>query len=305
MSELEVQKRKKIEDNIERRCQMIDRKQDKMLISLLDKPTKKIQLDRLINEENGRRNLVIKPAEVLKKTKEHYQNQFRSRHFDQNIYRERWEEIYKPKEFIKKEWYKDLNQDISEAEWNEMLQGLKKKTAPGISGIIYTLIQAAGAKTHEIFRMFVEICIKTGIIPEKWKISQIYPIPKEEEWHYNLSNVRPIALLETFRKCTTKILTKRLARIFCQKNILRGPNFAELPENSTEEPVHIINMLMEDAKESNRELWLVFQDMKKAFDSVSLTALKTAMERIKLPEITIRLILNLFQGRQFRIITHW
>ena len=29
------------------------------------------------------------------------------------------------------------------------------------------------------------------------------------------------------------------------------------------------------------------------------------MERIKLPEITIRLILNLFQGRQSRIITHW
>ena len=45
--------------------------------------------------------------------------------------------------------------------------------------------------------------------------------------------------------------------------------------------------------------------MKKAFDSVSLTALKAAMERIKLPEITIKLILNLFQGRQSRIITHW
>ena len=32
---------------------MIDEKQDKMLISLLDKPTKKIQLDRLFSEENS------------------------------------------------------------------------------------------------------------------------------------------------------------------------------------------------------------------------------------------------------------
>jgi len=134
-----------------------------------------------------------------------------------------------------------------------MLEGLKKKTVPEISGITYTLIQAAGIKTHEIFRTFAEICIKTGIIPEKWKISQIYPIPKEGEWHYNLSNVRPIALLETFRKCTTKILTKRLAKVFCQKNVLKGPNFAGLPGNSTEEPVHIINMLIEDTKESNKE----------------------------------------------------
>ena len=53
VSELESQKRKEIEDNIERRCQMIDEKQGKMLISLLDKPTKKIQLDRLFSEENG------------------------------------------------------------------------------------------------------------------------------------------------------------------------------------------------------------------------------------------------------------
>ena len=53
---------------------MIDKKQSKMLISLLDKLTKKIQIDRLINKENGQRNLVIKLAEILKKTKEHYQN---------------------------------------------------------------------------------------------------------------------------------------------------------------------------------------------------------------------------------------
>ena len=95
---------------------MIDGKQGKMLISLLDKPTKKIQLDRLFSEENGQRNLIIKPAEVLIKTKEHYQNQFRSRQFNQNIRKERWEEIYKPKESIKEEWYKELNQDITEEE---------------------------------------------------------------------------------------------------------------------------------------------------------------------------------------------
>jgi hypothetical protein len=186
-----------------------------------------------------------------------------------------------------------------------MLAELKKNTAPGISGITYTLIQAAGEVAQKIFRIYAEICIVTGKVPEKWKISQIYPIPKDVDWQYNLGNVRPIALLETFRKCTTKILTKRLTQVFCQKNILKGPNFAGLPGNSTEEPVQILNALMEDAKESNKELWLVFQDMKKAFDSVSLKGLKKALLRIKVPEITIELILNLFQDRQSKIITHW
>ena len=64
---------------------MIDEKQGKMLISLLDKPSKKIKIDRLIGEVKGRRKLFIESTEVLEKTKEHYQNQFRSRHFNQKI----------------------------------------------------------------------------------------------------------------------------------------------------------------------------------------------------------------------------
>ena len=85
-------------------------------------------------------------------------------------------------------------------------------------------------------------------------MSQIYPIPKDLNWQYNLSNVKPIALLETLRKCTTKIFTKRLAQICCRKNILKEPNFAGLPGGSTEEPVHIINAIMEDAKDNKKEL---------------------------------------------------
>src|ERR1043165_9981158 len=111
-----------------------------------------------------------------------------------------------------------------------MLAGLKKNMAPGVTEITYRLIQAAGLYIQEIFRIFAEICIKAGDVPKKWKISQIYPIPKETEWQYNLNNVRPIALLETLRKCTTKILTNRLTHIFVKKEILKGPNFTELSE---------------------------------------------------------------------------
>ena len=181
----------------------------------------------------------------------------------------------------------------------------KKNIASGVTEITYRLIQAAGLYIQEIFRIFAEISIKTGNIPEKLKISQIYFIPKETEWQYNLNNVKPITLLETLRKCTTKILTNRLTQVFTKRKILKGPNFTGLSGNSTEEPVHIINTLMEDAKDNNKELWLVFQDMKKAFDSVSLQALDLAMRRLKMPERIINFILNLFENRQSKIIMHW
>ena len=69
-----------------------------------------------------------------------------------------------------------------------------------------------------------------------------------------MNNIQPIALIETFRKIVTKIITRRLTKVFVEKEILKGSNYVGLPGNSTEQPVHILNMIMEEAKEKNKEL---------------------------------------------------
>src|SRR6185295_9140483 len=117
------------------------------------------------------------------------------------------------------------------------------------------------------------------------------------------NNIRPIALIETFRKVVTKVITKRLAKVFMKKEILKELNYAGLPGNSTEQPVHILNMIMEEAKEKDKEIWILLQDMKKAFDSVPLESLELALQRVKIPKRTIKYILNLFHKRQLKIIT--
>ena len=62
-------------------------------------------------------------------------------------------------------------------------------------------------------------------------------------------------------------------------------------------------MIAEDAKEKEAELWIVLQDMKKAFDSVSLKMFKKTLERIKIPAKLIDLVLLLFENRRSQIIT--
>jgi hypothetical protein len=64
-------------------------------------------------------------------------------------------------------------------------------------------------------------------------------------------------------------------------------------------------MMRENAKESNKELWLLMQNIKKAFDSVSMKSLHLALQRIKLPEETIRFILELYSRREVSIITEF
>ena len=146
---------------------MIDDKQGQMLSSLLEKPHRKIKIDKLVKTTENGRELLIEPEEVLEETKEHYQGQFRARYFDQKICKDRWAKIYEPKKSIQEIWYVDLDKEINEEEWLEMLADLKKNTAPGISGITYMLIQAASAKVQEIFRLYAEKCIRTGMVPRK------------------------------------------------------------------------------------------------------------------------------------------
>jgi hypothetical protein len=98
------------------------------------------------------------------------------------------------------------------------------------------------------------MCIQEGDIPTKWKLSQLYPIPKGEDWNYNLSNVRPIVLIETFRKTVVRILTHRLDKILAEHKILEGPNFAGLSGDSITSPVHIMNNIIEDARQKKKEL---------------------------------------------------
>ena len=75
----------------------------------------------------------------------------------------------------------------------------------------------------------------------------------------------------------TKVFTTRLEKIIRENNILEGSNYAGLIGSSTESPIHILSMIIEEAKEKNKELWIMLQDMKTAFNSVSLESLKLAL----------------------------
>src|SRR5207244_765511 len=219
-----------IRECIDRRCEMIKENQRRMINSLLEKPFKKVVIDRLLIDKEGDRELYNEPEEVLTRTAEHFKRQFKKRNFQQEGISNEWKEVYEPITRVKESYYQSLSDRVTEKEWDAMLKKLKTGTAPGISGISYILIKQAN-------------------------------------------------------------------------NILEGSNIAGLIGSLTESPIHILSMIIEEAKEKNKELWIMLQDMKKAFDSVSLDSLKLALQRIKIPVLGQSFILDLFDKRQTRIIT--
>ena len=192
---------------------MIKTDQGRMLASLLNRPYKKIVLDRFMKQEEENKMLVTDPEAVKCGIAAHFKEQFRKRKTCLEEMTEEWMKIYAPREWIDAAWYEEVEGKIKEEEWEETLRELKIGTAPGISGISYILIKRARKEAQKVFRTFADICLNLGEVPEKWKLAQIYPIPKDIEWEYSLNNIRPIALIETFRKVVTKVLTKRLTKV--------------------------------------------------------------------------------------------
>ena len=299
--EIDKATRKKIDAAITRRYERIDGEVGLMLASILDKPFRKIRIDRVLEKEDEKWMMYNEADEVLLKTAAHFQKQFKEREVCED--RKVLEEFYTPLEDVKEEWYTELENEITLDEWLAAIEKTKNKTAPGVTGIGYLLIKNTNIEVHKIFRRFASLCLTKSRIPDKWKLVQVYPIPKDDNWGFQLHNIRPIALLETFRKCITRLLTKRMAKVFVKNEVLCGPNYAGLPGCSTEEAINLVEMVVEDAHESKKELWLMLQDMKKAYDSELLKTLHVALCRVKLPAKIISFIIELFKGRRVKIIT--
>ncbi|KAG9296527.1 hypothetical protein G9A89_015119 [Geosiphon pyriformis] len=65
-------------------------------------------------------------------------------------------------------------------------------------------------------------------------------------------------------------------------NILCRDNFLVLKGMTTQSPIFAVGSVVENTLEKNRELWLVLQDIKKAYDSVGWEHLKKSLIRIKM-----------------------
>ncbi|GET52208.1 RNA-directed DNA polymerase from mobile element jockey-like [Rhizophagus irregularis DAOM 181602=DAOM 197198] len=131
----------------------------------------------------------------------------------------------------------------------------------------------------------------------------VFPIPKPHEWKCQLKNTRPITLLEVIRKALVKLFYNRLAPLLASHHVLQGGNFAGLPGGSCRDPIITLESIIHDSVVTKQPLWILSQDISKAFDSVDLSMLRFALQRLRLPQNAIQFLLSLFMSRSNRVIT--
>jgi hypothetical protein len=291
-----------IKQFIQKRESYLEDNKKAMIRSILNRPTRHINLEKLIVHDPD--PTIITDAQTIQDTvKKHYENWTTRRNPQPISNFPEWQQEYQPKTQILTEWYQKMLTPITTEELLQTIHTRSNQSAPGPSGIPYIAFKKLTITNIKHLCQLFNGILNTGHIPLEWKQGSIYPIPKNRDWEYNINITRPITLLETARKIFTKIINDRLASTFSTYSILSPNNWAALPGSSTQEPIHILQSVIDDAKHTKQQAWILSLDMSKAYDSVHIPLLELAMNRIKIPPQITQLIINIFENRTNTVIT--
>ncbi|GET57940.1 RNA-directed DNA polymerase from mobile element jockey-like [Rhizophagus irregularis DAOM 181602=DAOM 197198] len=216
---------------------------------------------------------------------------------------DRWSAAYQPIDDVSSSIYDSLMNPPTLDEWLSTVSSTPNSKASGPSMITYEMLKHLETRTSALLLILIQTCLSKADIPDLWRQAMVFPIPKPHEWKCQLKNTRPITLLEVIRKSLVKLFYNRLSTIMASHDVLKGGNFAGLPSGSCRDPIITLESIIHDADINKNPLWILSQDISKAFDSVDLTMLRFALERIHLSASAVKFILSLFTKRINRIFT--
>ena len=147
-----------------------------------------------------------------------------------------------------------------------ILNSLEPKRAPGIDAIPNKLVKLASSVLAEPLSKAINVSLGTSIFPDKAKIASVIPIDKGGLKKNEISNYRPVSLLNCFCKVYEKIISKRIITVM---DTLMSPYLSAYREHFSSQ--HVLIRLLEEWKEKLDNNYVVggtLMDLSKAFDCV-------------------------------------
>ena len=115
----------------------------------------------------------------------------------------------------------------------------------------------------------------------------------------SLANYRPISLTNVSYKIFASMIQSRLATSLDSR--IRPTQFGFRKNCSTSQPIHILRRLLEMHERQPSPFHALFLDWSKAFDSVTFTAICSAMSFMGVSPHVISVIMSLYNNPSFRV----
>ena len=300
----------KIEKYIDIRNENFKSNPGKMLDSILNREYKRITLDKLIisNSADDDKEIILDQQIIEIHTIDHFQ------HIGSNTspHQRDISDIDSPDNFWHDIYYKEkpshintnmLTDTITLHELKDIIKNLPNGKATGPSKISYEHLKHLPDSMMEHLLILFNNILTSNIIPDNWRKATIFPIPKPKPFQGNLSNTRPITLLDCIRKTFVKIINNRLNEYLYKYDMLQHNNRAGIKGNFTMETIAMLQAIADDQRlHPNKPLFIMLQDLSKAYDRVDIPLLGLVLERLHIPFSFRYLIQDLFTERTNNII---
>lgn len=182
----------------------------------------------------------------------------------------------------------------------ELLHNLRKfkEKSPGLSGITRNILMNLPQKGIHTLLNIYNASLSTGYFPDDLKKAKMIFIPKEGKDTKNITNYRPISLLEVTGKLLEKIINNRLLDFLEHNNIINKRQHGFRKKRGTHTALALIteNIALSKAKKHN--INIVLRDISKAFDKVWHLGLKYKVLNTNIPSYMKRMLCDYLEDRE-------
>jgi hypothetical protein len=190
--------------------------------------------------------------------------------------------------------------DTDPQEVHCIVMGLRADSAPGWDNIPTKFLKHACTVVAPLISHLANQCFEKGVFPAPLKQSIVTPVHKSGEKD-DVSNYRPISVLTAISKVIEKIINNRLVSYLNKFNILSDNQFGFRQSRSTEDAILSLTSIITDKIDKGKKCLAIYLDLKKAFDTVSLSTLTQKMELAGIRGLPLKLLSDYLQGRTQKV----
>src|SRR4051812_42115154 len=164
--------------------------------------------------------------------------------------------------------------------------------AAGPSGVAADMLKAA---EEAAVKWVTDICnevVRSGVVPADWRRSWMVNVYKGKGNALECSSYRGIKLLDHVLKVLERVLEARLRKTVKIDDM----QFGFSPGKGTTDAIFIVRQVQEKFLGKQKEVWIAFVNLEKAFDRVPRNVLWWALRRVGVEDWIIKVIKSMYEG---------
>jgi hypothetical protein len=191
---------------------------------------------------------------------------------------------------------------FEEEEIGPLLKATSNKSAPGSSGIDWSLLKKGWDAVKDHLVDVFNACLTLGHHPHHWKEAKVVAIPKPDKPDYSLPKAhRPISLLETMSKLLEKAIAKRMQHDIVAHEPVHTNQFGGRAHSLCLDTGLALLHDVQSAHRAGLKAGILLFDVRGFFDNVNHGRMSAILENLGYPPELVRWSAAFLSDRKVRL----